>query len=74
LAGAYRLSRNPIYIGLTLQYVGLAIFCQISWGLMLLPVVIWLVTVWVIVPEEKYLEGKFGAQYLVYKSRVRRWV
>lgn len=73
-SGTYRFSRNPMYIGLTLLYAGLMTYLQLLWGLILLPVVIWLITVWVIVPEEKYLERKFGTEYLNYKSTVRRWV
>jgi len=74
LSGPYRFTRNPMYIGLTLLYTGLVIFFQLPWGLVLLPIVIWLITVWVIVPEEKYLEQKFGEGYLSYKSAVRRWI
>jgi len=74
LSGPYRFSRNPIYIGLTLLYTGLVTYLQLPWGLVFLPVVIWLITVWVIVPEEKYLEQKFGSEYLSYKSTVRRWI
>ena len=73
-SGPYRFSRNPMYIGLTLLYAGLMVFFQITWGLLLLPFVIWLITIWVIIPEEKYLETKFGNEYLNYKSSVRRWV
>lgn len=72
--GPYRFSRNPMYIGLTLLYAGLVTYLQLPWGLVLLPVVIWLITIWVIVPEEKYLEQKFGAEYSKYKSMVRRWI
>src|SRR5215208_2897690 len=74
LSGPYRFSRNPIYIGLTLLYVGLVTYLQLPWGLVILPIVIWLITIWVIVPEEKYLEQKFGSDYLNYKSTVRRWI
>ncbi|MEP7137121.1 MAG: isoprenylcysteine carboxylmethyltransferase family protein [Chloroflexota bacterium] len=73
-SGPYRFSRNPMYIGLTLLYAGLASFFQLPWGLLSLPIVIWLITIWVIVPEEKYLEQKFDSEYLSYKSRVRRWI
>ena len=74
LSGSYRFSRNPMYIGLTLLYAGLMVFFQNVWGIFLLPVVIRLITVWVIIPEEEYLEQKFGAEYLNYKSAVRRWI
>jgi protein-S-isoprenylcysteine O-methyltransferase Ste14 len=63
-----------MYIGLTLLYAGLAVFLQVPWGLLLIPILIWLVTIWVIIPEEKYLEQKFGMEYLNYKSSVRRWI
>jgi protein-S-isoprenylcysteine O-methyltransferase Ste14 len=74
LSGSYRFSRNPMYIGLTLMYAGLMTFFQITWGLLFTPIVIWLITVWVIRPEEKYLEYKFGEDYLKYKQTVRRWI
>jgi protein-S-isoprenylcysteine O-methyltransferase Ste14 len=74
LSGPFRFTRNPLYLGLTVFYAGLMLVFQLTWGLILLPVVIWLITTWVIVPEETYLEGKFGREYLDYKSRVRRWI
>ena len=73
-SGPYHFTRNPMYIGLTLMYSGLGIFFALTWGLLLLPVVVLLITRWVIVPEETYLEQKFGAAYVSYKSRVRRWL
>jgi protein-S-isoprenylcysteine O-methyltransferase Ste14 len=39
-----------------------------------LPVLVWLFTTWGIVPEEKYLEQNFGAEYLDFKARVHRWI
>jgi protein-S-isoprenylcysteine O-methyltransferase Ste14 len=74
LSGNYRFTRNPMYIGLTLMFAGLLTFFEISWGLLFVPLVVWLITIWVIVPEEKYLEKKFGDEYLLYKSKVRRWI
>ena len=74
LSGSYRLSRNPMYLGLTLLYAGLMTFFQLPWGILFTPIVIWLITVWVIRPEEQYLERKFGGEYLQYKATVRRWI
>jgi protein-S-isoprenylcysteine O-methyltransferase Ste14 len=74
LSGPYGFSRNPMYIGLTLLYAGLVTFLQLPWGLLFLPLVVWLITTWVIRPEEQYLEGKFGNEYLEYKRSVRRWI
>src|SRR5215216_1451530 len=74
LSGPFRFTRNPLYLGLTVFYAGLMLVFELTWGLLFLPIVVWLITVWVIVPEEKYLEQKFGTEYLHYKSRVRRWI
>lgn len=74
LSGAFRISRNPMYLGLLLVYSGVVTILQLPWGLIFLPLVIWLLTIWVVIPEEKYLEKKFGTEYLNYKSKVRRWI
>jgi protein-S-isoprenylcysteine O-methyltransferase Ste14 len=62
LSGVYRVTRNPMYVGLTLAFAGALVFFQVSWGLLFVPLVVWLTTIWVIVPEEKYLENKFGEE------------
>jgi protein-S-isoprenylcysteine O-methyltransferase Ste14 len=72
--GTYRITRNPMYLGMLISYSGLFIFFQNPWFLLFLPILMWLFTAWVIIPEEKYLEGKFGKEYLDFKTRVRRWV
>ena len=71
--GPYRFIRNPMYVGLGFLYVGLALWFQIVWALVLLPVAIGIIRYRVIAPEEKYLEQKFGTEYLDYKARVPRW-
>lgn len=72
--GTFRYSRNPIYVAQILNYAGLAILFQSLWGLLFLPVVGWMMTRWVIIPEEDYLSQKFGESYLHYKESVRRWI
>jgi protein-S-isoprenylcysteine O-methyltransferase Ste14 len=72
--GIYRFTRNPMYLGMLLMYSGLSIFFQNPWFLLFLPVLVWLFTTWVIIPEEKYLEGKFGNEYMDFKARVHRWI
>ncbi len=74
LSGSYRFTRNPMYLGLTLLFTGLSFIFRTPWGLLLVPAVVWLITSWVILPEEAYLEGKFGSQYTEYKRQVRRWI
>ncbi len=72
--GAFRFSRNPMYLSLTLLYLGIASLVNSLWLLLLvLPVVI-LIQRGVIEREERYLERKFGQAYLLYKGQVRRWV
>ena len=72
--GPYRFSRNPMYVGLSLLYVGLAFLTGMAWPLVVLPVVLVALTALVIRREERYLEDAFGAEYAAYSARVRRWL
>jgi protein-S-isoprenylcysteine O-methyltransferase Ste14 len=54
-------------------FAGISLLLQTLWGFILLPELVWLMTLWVIVPEEKYLESTFGEPYRQYKAMVRRW-
>jgi protein-S-isoprenylcysteine O-methyltransferase Ste14 len=72
--GPYRFSRNPIYVALTLLSAGIALWVNSFWMLGLLIPTLVVMTIAVIGPEEQYLERKFGAEYLDFKSRVRRWI
>ncbi|HVP06746.1 MAG TPA: isoprenylcysteine carboxylmethyltransferase family protein [Candidatus Acidoferrum sp.] len=72
--GPYRYSRNPLYIALTIHYLGIAIAARLPWAIVLIPVMLVLLTWWVIVPEENYLTAKFGEPYIRYRSQVRRWI
>ena len=72
--GPYRLTRNPAYLGMALVYVGVALMSDALWVLAPLPVVLAVVDRGVIAREERYLERKFGQEYVDYKSRVRRWI
>jgi protein-S-isoprenylcysteine O-methyltransferase Ste14 len=59
---------------MTLLYVGITLIGNTIWPLVLLPFVLAVVQRGVIEREERYLERKFGDEYLRYKSRVRRWI
>jgi protein-S-isoprenylcysteine O-methyltransferase Ste14 len=72
--GPYRLTRNPGYLGMTLAYAGIAIVSNAPWALLPLPLAVAAIDRGVIAREERYLERKFGAPYLDYKRRVRRWI
>ena len=60
-AGPYRFSRNPMYVGFTIAYIGGILAKNILWALLLLPVILWLLVVLVIRPEERYLTQTFGS-------------
>lgn len=70
----YSFSRNPIYLAMALMYVGISLLFNALWPLLLLPLVLIVIQRGVIEREERYLDGKFGSDYIDYKSRVRRWV
>jgi protein-S-isoprenylcysteine O-methyltransferase Ste14 len=72
--GAYGLSRNPMYTGLAIAYLGLALLLDSWWTLALWPLVIVAVRQLVIRPEEQYLTQRFGRPYTDYQCRVRRWL
>jgi len=72
--GVYRVSRNPMYTGLAIAYLGLALLFGSWWPLALWPLVIVAVRQLVIRPEERYLTKRFGQTYTDYQSHVRRWL
>jgi protein-S-isoprenylcysteine O-methyltransferase Ste14 len=72
IVGPYRFTRNPMYLSLTMLYIGLAILWQSIWALILLPLVLIFIDRQVIAREELHLERRFGADYLQYRSKVRR--
>jgi len=73
-SGPFRISRNPLYIGLIVLAAGLALITPSAWGLLTLPLGIAAVRWGAIAPEEQYLAMKFGAEYEAYRARVRRWL
>lgn len=73
-AGPYKFTRNPMYLSLAAVYLGIAIAAQSLWAVLFLPIVMLIIRRGAIDREEAYLERRFGAGYLDYKSRVRRWL
>ena len=73
-AGAFSLSRNPMYLGMVLITLGVVISIDSAWSLLVLPVLIIYLQIGVIQREEEYLERWFGQQYRDYRSKVRRWL
>lgn len=72
--GPYRYSRNPIYVGMLLGLIGLALGFDSLWLLIMLVPFYLVIRYGVIAREEAYLERKFGDVYRAYKTRVRRWL
>ena len=72
--GPFKFTRNPLYLSLALFYAGVATLVNALWAMLMLPIVLLVINRGVIGREERYLERKFGEQYIQYKERVRRWL
>jgi protein-S-isoprenylcysteine O-methyltransferase Ste14 len=72
--GPYAFSRNPIYVAMLLLLVGVGIWTNSLWFLIVAIVCSQLLIRGVIEPEERYLEREFGTDYLQYCAKVRRWL
>jgi protein-S-isoprenylcysteine O-methyltransferase Ste14 len=72
--GSYRLTRNPMYVGMVMILTGIAMLLGTGGPWLPIPVFIWILRSNFIIREERFLEELFGQQYLAYKSRVRRWL
>jgi protein-S-isoprenylcysteine O-methyltransferase Ste14 len=73
-SGVYRFTRNPMYTGLAVAYLGGALLAGSGWPVATLGFALLAVRKLVIDPEESYLAGKFGRAYADYRARVRRWL
>lgn len=72
--GIYRISRNPMYVGLLLFLLAWALSLANPLTIIMLPVFVAYITRFQIIPEERILTAKFGATYLAYQQAVRRWL
>ncbi len=72
--GPFGWSRNPLYVGLIDFDIGLALLWPSTWALLLAPVGVVALFWGAVLPEERYLAAKFGADYDAYRRRVRRWL
>ncbi len=72
--GPYRITRNPMYLGLTLATLGAAIWVG-PWPMLLAPVAVFLTANFVHIPfEEAKMRRQFGGEFDDYVRRVRRWL
>ncbi|MDQ6844193.1 MAG: isoprenylcysteine carboxylmethyltransferase family protein [Bacteroidota bacterium] len=72
--GIYGMTRNPMYVGLAVVYLGISCLTGNWWNIILFPFLLLFVQEYIIKREEKYLERRFGQSYVGYKSKVRRWI
>lgn len=72
--GPFRFSRNPLYVGLLVLHLGLALLDPSVWALILWPASVGLLLWGAILPEERFLAQAFGDTYVSYAARVRRWL
>ncbi len=73
-SGIYQLSRNPMYLGFLLALIGWAVYLSNATAFFLLPVFILYMNRFQIKPEERFMLEKFGSEYEIYKTKVRRWI
>jgi len=74
ILGPFRFTRNPMYLAWELIIVGVGLAANSPWVILMALPAAFLTRRLVIDKEERYLETKFGAEYLDYKARVRRWI
>ena len=72
--GPYRYTRNPIYLGFLLIYLGFTSLAGTLWGVILCPFVPIVVNRLIIGPEERYLHARFEREFEAYTSQVRKWI
>ena len=72
--GFYRITRNPMYLGMVLLLLGFATLLGTLSAFLPLPVFVLIIQEWFIKGEERFLEEIFGEQYVAFKKRVRRWI
>ncbi|MTH97014.1 isoprenylcysteine carboxylmethyltransferase family protein [Roseibium sp. RKSG952] len=73
-SGLYRISRNPMYLGLAVLIAAFGLWLGSPLALLVLGAFIWYITEFQIKPEEHHLRQLFGAEYETYCRRVRRWI
>ena len=74
VAGIYRYTRNPMYLGFLILLLGWAVFLENVAAFLVLPLFVLYMNRFQIEPEERALEALFGQEFVDYKQSVRRWI
>ena len=72
--GFFKITRNPMYLGMLLFLLGLSIYNGLIVGLVFLPLFVGYITFFQIIPEESAMIEIFGEDYKTYMKKVRRWI
>jgi len=72
--GFFKITRNPMYLGMLLFLLGLSIYNGLIVGLVILPLFVGYITFFQIIPEENAMIKIFGEDYKAYMKKVRRWI
>jgi len=73
-SGVYRLSRNPMYLGMLFILLAAVLKFGHPIGFIVLPLYVLYMNRFQIIPEEEAMEKKFGEEYRKYRRNVRRWL
>lgn len=74
VSGIYRLTRNPMYLGILLLLIGWGIFLSNALAFLVLPGFVFYMNQFQIEPEERVLARLFGQAFVTYRTQVRRWI
>lgn len=72
--GVYKFSRNPMYLGMALLCLGIALFFESLVGIFLVGAALVVIDRYVVAREEAYLARRFDGEYEAYRAKVRRWL
>ena len=72
--GPFQLSRNPMYLGMVLAAIGVAMLLGTLSPFLVVAALVWLFTSRFILVEEAAMEDEFGDAWHAYRRKVRRWV
>ena len=73
-SGPYRVTRNPMYLGMMLVLLGGFFLAGSLGSFLVIPVFFWRIHSYFVLPEEEHLTAAFGADYEAFRQQTRRWI
>lgn len=74
VGGIYKVSRNPMYLGFLFLLIGWGIYLEHALSFIFVFLFVLYVNRFQIIPEERFMQSKYGPEYTAYKANVRRWL